>query len=81
MGVRLIEAHDGLTALYCSTSMTAFGPIFEDGEQAEDFLDWLEIDARKLSPDALMDTYSLWHDLSFNDQGEFDPERRERTVV
>ena len=45
MGVRV--AHDRrneIAVLYCSTSGTAFGPIFEGSEadtEAEDFLTWL----------------------------------------
>jgi hypothetical protein len=40
MGVRILEG-DGMAVLYCSTSMWAFGPIFEDGDQPQEFLEWL----------------------------------------
>lgn len=46
MGVRIIEATgegDSRGAcLYCSTTMWAFGPIFEDADTAQAFLDWIK---------------------------------------
>lgn len=45
MSVRVAyDPSQGVACLYCSTSMTAFGPVFADGgalAQAWDFLDWL----------------------------------------
>jgi hypothetical protein len=41
MGVRIIRGED-YAAIYCSTSMTAFGPVFADGDEADEFLQWLE---------------------------------------
>ena len=47
MGVRILEG-DG-ACLYCSTSMWAFGPVFEDRDQAQAFLEFLgAVDARTL---------------------------------
>lgn len=43
MGIRIINGdgpYDG-ACLYCSTSMWAFGPVFKDHSEAEDFLDWI----------------------------------------
>lgn len=40
MGVRVIGGGDG-ACIYDSVTMWAFGPIFEDAEQAEEFLQWL----------------------------------------
>lgn len=41
MGVRIIEDKDhGESVLYCSTSMVAFGPVFNDRETCEEFLEW-----------------------------------------
>lgn len=59
MGVRIIQA-DGEgdsqgAVLYCSTTMWAFGPVFEDADEAEKFLDWLVTDPRSLS-DGEMET-------------------------
>jgi len=48
MGVRII-AGDDYAALYCSTTMFAFGPVLNDAEEAEGFLEWLPSDARSYS--------------------------------
>lgn len=54
MGVRILVDR-GLedACLYCSTSMWAFGPVFNSEEQAEEFLKYLDRtdgrDARQLS--------------------------------
>ena len=47
MGIRVlsgtrINEGDGITGavLYCSTSGLAFGPVFTDGDEAEEFLAW-----------------------------------------
>lgn len=39
MSVQIIDNQDG-AVLYCSTDMQAFGPVFDDREQAEAFCDW-----------------------------------------
>jgi len=54
MGVRIFVGHqDGddreQAVLFCSTTDTVFGPFFEDGEEAEMFLEWCE-DACKGDP-------------------------------
>jgi len=65
MGVRVLyDRNDRMAALYCSTTGKAFGPIFHDRditdaiELAENFLQWLEKDARKYSDSELMDEYN-----------------------
>lgn len=46
MGCRILQG-DGSTidsvgaVLYCSTAGWAFGPVFDDREQAERFIEWL----------------------------------------
>lgn len=40
MGVH-ITGIEGKSALFDSTSGLAFGPVFEDDTEAEDFLEWL----------------------------------------
>ena len=60
MGVRIIQGRfdgdsRGYAVLYCSTSMWAFGPVFEDEFQAQEFLDWLPDDPRSYS-DALLES-------------------------
>jgi hypothetical protein len=57
MGVRIIYGED-YTALYCSTTMTAFGPVIENVETAEEFLEWLPRDARQYSDAELSHKYS-----------------------
>lgn len=59
MGVRILEGRevfDG-ACLYCSTSMWAFGPIFEDAIVAQEFLDWLDVDPRLLNDKQLEGEY------------------------
>jgi len=47
MGVRIIEdRHSGAAVLYCSSSMWAFGPVFENEDEALRFLRWLLVDPR-----------------------------------
>lgn len=65
VGVRILEGnhshHDrGRAVLYCSTAGVAFGPLFEDGEEAEAFLQFLgpDVDPRLLSPKELRDRYT-----------------------
>lgn len=60
MGVRIVEGKDGsqtVALLYCSVSMWAFGPVFDDWEMADDFLNWLNQDARRLSDHELRTSY------------------------
>ncbi len=50
MGVHILEDKEyGYKCLYCSTTMWAFGSIFYEDEDVEDFLEWLRIDPRKLT--------------------------------
>lgn len=62
MGVRIMTGaneSDG-AVLYCSTSMWAFGPIFEDAESAQAFLEWLGTDPRLLTDSQLERKHSEW---------------------
>ena len=62
MGVRILEGTgegDSRGAvLYCSVTDWAFGPLFEDGDQAQEFLDWLVYDPRSLSDAEMEAKYS-----------------------
>lgn len=69
MGVRVLESKDGkMAALYCSTSMWAFGPIFyesEDGkwsptDSALAFLHWLGGDPRIMTDEHLERAHHEW---------------------
>lgn len=57
MGVRILETENN-AVLYCSTSMWAFGPLFEDADEAQAFLDWLGADPRLLADGHLAEKYS-----------------------
>lgn len=60
MGVRILNDEDTGACLYDSVTMTAFGPIFDDRDQAEEFLSWLpnNIDARMLTDKDLESMHS-----------------------
>lgn len=66
MGVRILEGrkiNDGPNAgtgavLYCSTSGIALAPMFEDGAEAQRFLDWFDGDPRTDEDK----TYWKWQD-------------------
>lgn len=51
------------TCLYDSVTMTAFGPIFYEGEDVEAFLRWLPKDARVYSDRELEDAVYSWRIL------------------
>jgi hypothetical protein len=57
MGVRIISDDNG-AVIYCSTSMRAFGPVFQDHDEAQKFLEWLPSDARLLTQNELSHKYS-----------------------
>lgn len=59
MGCRILIGHEqgddrDKAVLFCSTSMWAFGPVFESEEQAERFLKWCPVDPRKYTKGELM---------------------------
>ena len=54
------ENKDMEKALYCSTTMQAFGPIFYENDDVDDFLEWLPIDARRYDQKELNDKYYEW---------------------
>lgn len=69
MGVRILHDTDQrMAVLYCSTTDTAFGPVFarsddhdhEADERAEAFLRWLPSDARRFTDDELSRAYATW---------------------
>ena len=60
MGVHVLEDKDGLKALYCSTTMHAFGPIFYEDDDVEEFLQWLPNDARNYTDNDLNGKYYDW---------------------
>tara|TARA_R110000772_G_scaffold15512_1_gene44964 strand:- start:3446 stop:3649 length:204 start_codon:yes stop_codon:yes gene_type:complete len=61
MGVHILtDQTDNHKALYCSTTMQAFGPIFYEDDDVEDFLEWLTLDARTLTDSELNNKYYEW---------------------
>jgi hypothetical protein len=62
MGVRITNGTEAV--LYCSTTMWAFGPVFEDQDAAEEFLTWtrsnVEGDLRLLTDAELEKVAAEW---------------------
>lgn len=60
MGISIIDG-DRHAALYCTTEMRAFGPVFEDYMEAVNFMEWLDGDPRQLYNDGVLrDLYDDW---------------------
>ena len=79
MGVHIIEGHEPgsdrtMAVLFCSTSGIAFGPVFDDADDASRFLEWLDEiqkvprDPRSLGNTELMAYYE--HYLKAHHHGE-----------
>jgi len=63
MAVRIIENDaDGYKVLYCSTTMTAFGPVFYEEDDVDAFLEWLPQDARKYTQHELDSKAYEWRE-------------------
>lgn len=61
MSVRILkDQEDGYSCLYCSTTGIVFGEIFSEDEDANEFLEWLPIDARKYSDRELRTKIAEW---------------------
>lgn len=61
MGISIIKSKDTeLQAMYCNTTMWAFGPIFKADEDVQEFIDWLGQDPRELVDDILETMVSKW---------------------
>ncbi len=60
MGVRVLEDKEGLKCLYCSVVMVAFGPIFYENEEPDDFLEWVKKDVRLFSDKELENAVYEW---------------------
>jgi hypothetical protein len=63
MGVRVTDKTN--VCLYCSTTGVAFGPVFANSFDAEDFLTWWNThddatDLRDLTPTELVAAYARW---------------------
>lgn len=60
MGCRVLDAGGDGACLYDSVSMTAFGPVFESGDLAEGFLQWVNEDPRVMPAEQLSYKYIEW---------------------
>lgn len=63
MGVRLSDRQN--ICWYCSTSGTAFGPVFSSHAEADAFSDWLlpvHGDPRDIHEDKLKHLHTQWHE-------------------
>lgn len=67
MGVRILDSFGGESCFYCSTTMWAFGPIFTDEAEAEDFLKWLSVDPRTFTNKYLESKYAEFMALTDGD--------------
>lgn len=57
-GKRINEDDSEGAILYCSSSGRAFGPVFVDAEEAQEFIEWLPVDARMLGYEELAEHVS-----------------------
>lgn len=58
MGVRILhDKESDYCCLYCSVIMKAFGPIMYSYEEAEEFLEYLDKDARRFIDKELENEY------------------------
>lgn len=73
MGVRVLRGNNegdsnGYSCLYCSTTMWAFGGIFNEDEEPEDFLKWLQentgIDPRKFTDKEMEIKMAEWRTIN-----------------
>ncbi len=67
MSIRILnDREQGMSCLYCSTTMWAFGGIFRKGEDAENFLFWYDKnsiegkDLRQLTDDEIESKINEW---------------------
>ena len=63
MGVSILENKDGYKAMYCNTTMWAFGGIFYEGEDVDEFMEWLQDDPRRFNDKDLEAKISEWRTL------------------
>ena len=66
MGISIIEDRDNsYKALYCTTTMQAFGPIFYEEDNVELFLKWSPEDPRTYSDAELEDLVAKFRNTEF----------------
>ncbi len=60
----LTDTENGHKCLYCTTTMWAFGSIFYEDDDVEDFLEWLPKDARLYTDSELETKIYEWRGLN-----------------
>ncbi len=68
MGIRILEGiesgdSNSMKCLYCSTTMWAFGGLFYEDENPQQFLEWLSGDPRILPDNIIESKMSEWRDV------------------
>lgn len=63
MGVSILEDKNGYKAMYCNTTMWAFGGIFYGDEDVDDFLEWLQDGPRRFNDRDLEIKISEWRTI------------------
>ena len=58
MGCRILEDKENGAVFYCSTTGWAFGPVMDDEEEAEEFMNWLHGDPRSYTEKDLLNAYA-----------------------
>ena len=64
----LTDPEHGYQALYCDTTMWAFGGIFYEEEDPAEFLEWLEDDPRFLGDSYLESKITDWRFIKSNEK-------------
>ena len=59
----LTDNEKGYKCLFCNTTMWAFGGVFNEDENVEDFLEWLPDDARTYTDSELETLINKWRNL------------------
>lgn len=67
MSIRIISDGDN-SVIYDSVTETAFGPVFGRDEDPNDFLEWLEKDARLYTDKELWSLVGDWRDQRDNEE-------------
>jgi len=62
MSIEILESRDGYKAMYCNTTMLAFGVVLAPEDNAEEFLKWLPSDARAYTDGELQKFYNAWRE-------------------
>lgn len=60
MSIEILEGKDGRKAMFCNTTMWAFGAIFYANEDVQSFIEWLPEDARTYEDSDLESKIHEW---------------------